>query len=225
MRFPHLLSSLIFIASVSAAQAQSLLKADPANDVHHNIQNTCMNKDTDILSTHFQRDAAKMQDSVVMQMAIPVNAKLGYKEFYFWLDIDPGAKTGYQPYNPDAVAWKNFYADYRIFTSFNSDLRTGKTVQKVTLQKCSESNCAQDYGMRSTSEIQVEVKGNLVTFTWPSKLIPESLNISKMKIGYTTYYELFHCNGEDDSPQWGDNAFVIDLPQVLPPPVHAPAPE
>jgi hypothetical protein len=49
-----ILSFLIFALSLSA-QAQVLIKADPANDVHHNINNGCYVRDTDIISTRFER--------------------------------------------------------------------------------------------------------------------------------------------------------------------------
>jgi hypothetical protein len=205
-----ILSFLIFALSLSA-QAQVLIKADPANDVHHNINNGCYVRDTDIISTRFERNVRTMEDSVEMELAAPINTRLGYKEFYFWIDADPGTKKGYQPYNPDSVAWKNFYADYRIFASFNNDMRSGASSAFVGLQSCATSDCSKDGGLISNSSISVRVQGNKIHFKWPSHLVGESLTASKIKIGYTTYYELVQCNGEDDAPQWGQPAYDIEL--------------
>ena len=33
----------------------------------------------------------------------------------------------------------------------------------------------------------------------------------KIKVGYTTYFSLMQCNGEDDSPQWGESAYDVEL--------------
>lgn len=217
MGLQKILAFLVFAVGVSA-QAQVLIKADPANDIHHNINNGCYAKDTDIISTRFERNTRTMQDSVEFVLAAPVNTRIGYKEFYFWIDTDPGTKKGYQPYNPHSVAWKNFYADYRIFASFTNDLATKASSSFVGIQRCASSDCATDSGLVRTSGVSVRVEGNKVNFQWPSHLIAESVTATNIKIGYTTYYEFFQCNGEDDAPQWGQPAYDIELGGPIPVP-------
>lgn len=202
----YFLATATFISSMAQA---SQYKADPVKDLHTNIPGYCQSPGTDIISTSFERVADEY--IVKMLMSAPIDKRLGYKEFYFWMDVTHNSSKGYQPYLPHSIAWPDLYADYRIFYSINANATPPfvKAKEKVMLQKCFESNCAQDYGMIPNSAISVDVQGATVTFQWPVELLPELDSSAKIRIGYTTYFELTHCNGEDDSPQWGEDAFTI----------------
>ncbi len=211
-----LLSALVAVGSPSFAQTQDQprniqhnLNLDPKLDLHTNISNFCRSPDTDIIMTSLERRDGKY--TVTMEMNAPINKSLGYKEFYFWIDATNNKQKGYQPYLPHSVAWPDLYADYRIFYSINANVTPPfiKAKEKVTLQKCLETDCAKDSGMRLASAISVEVNDATITFQWPVGLLPELDASSRIKIGYTTYFELMQCNGEDDSPQWGEKAFRI----------------
>ncbi len=210
---------IIALAMSSSLSFASNFNTDPAHDQDMNIKGAmCFSPNTDLLSTDFQRTADKY--TVTMKMREKIEKVRGYKEYYFWLDVSHNTKKGYQPYLPYSVAWPDLYADYRIFYSI--DANTGAYAvpakEKITVQSCLETDCAKDYGMRYSQHVKVTANEDTVTFEWPVGLLPDLDKSAKIRVGYTTYYSLGPCNGEDDSPQWGSRAHVIDLPVTNPTP-------
>jgi hypothetical protein len=209
MKTHFLLFIIGLYASASLASARS--QKDPVGDLHMNISGLCQSPTTDIVSTHFEK--IDNQYVVTLQLVSPVSKMMGYKEYYFWLDVTHNTKKGYRPYMPDSAAWKNFYADYRIFYSVDANDRPPfvQPYEKVTVQKCLETDCSKDQGMLMNKNIQVETIGSSVIFRWPVGIFSDLDLAKKIKVGYTTYFALMQCNGEDDSPQWGEHPHEIEL--------------
>lgn len=203
--------ALFILAPTASYAGLSNRNSDPENDVHFNIAGFCQNAHTDILSTNFRRENSEY--IVEMTMTQKISKAAGYKEYYFWLDLTHDKTRGFQPYLPYSVAWPDLYANYRIFYSVNAGVVPPfmQAKEKVRLQNCVESNCALDSALASSTQIKVSVTENIVTFRWPVGLLPELEKSKNIRIGYTTYYELMQCNGEDDSPQWGEEALRISF--------------
>ncbi len=206
--FKTLILSTLMISQFALAGGNK--HADPVGDVDIKPM-ACPDLQTDLVSTDFNC----VGDEIVvdMEMTKEIQKNIGYKEYYFWLDLTHDTQRGYQPYNPDSVAWPDLYANYRVFYSIdaNDARRNGYASERVTVQNCLETNCAQDEGMRSSSQVKISIDKKVVTFRFPVSLFPELENSKKIRIGYTTYFDFMQCNGEDDSPQWGQNAFKIKL--------------
>lgn len=185
--------------------------SDPIGDVDNKPVAWCQDLETDLKSTDFKREG----DEYVVQMEVTKEIKKtdGYKEYYFWLDITHDSNKGYTPYLPDSAAWPDMFANYRIFYSVNvyRDENGSRPEERIAIQNCFERDCSRDEGMYSTNDVKVSVVGNTVTFRWPVNLLPEMAKHKKIRVGYTTYYDMQMCNGEDDSPQWGRNAWEIKL--------------
>jgi len=202
------ITCLLFNSTGLAENVKHSFK-DPINDIHYNMKGTCKFQETDILSTDISR--SENDFTLVITTKENIKDEKNYREFYFWLDIDPSKHNGYQPYNPHSVAWPNMFADYRIFTSLTFNEDENKIDQRVAIQDCQTDNCSIDSGLYSNQNISVTIKNNTVTFKWPSQLIPKLDSANKFLLGITTYHQNIFCNGEDDSPQWGKNAFLIEM--------------
>lgn len=223
---------LFVIAFLTTAHAFAADKVvtDPAGDIdQQGVKSMCMTgTQTDMIETTFSREGDNFV--ATMTMTEDIGLGRGYKEYYFWIDVNQkdkrGRPVGYQPYNPDSVAWPDMYADYRIFMSLDANNSEGRAYPNVRLQNCSESDCADDAGLRYTQDIKVEIKGPKATFTWPKSLLPDVEAAKSLKLGYTTYHEIGYCHGEDDAPQWGKNAIVVQKPaSSTPAPAPAPKPQ
>jgi hypothetical protein len=179
----------------------------------------CVDMQTDLVSTEFSREG----DRFVAKMNVTTDVKRyfgsGYKEYYVWIDVNPGSRKGYQPYDPESVAWPDLYADYRIFYSLNANNDDGSTRSKIASQDCSATNCAEDGGLYWDPAVSVDIIGKTVTLSWPVTRFPKMAAAKNLKVGFTTYYEIGGaCHGEDDSPQWGRNAWAVENPQPKRPP-------
>ncbi|MGE3609938.1 MAG: hypothetical protein AB7I27_10165 [Bacteriovoracaceae bacterium] len=178
---------------------------DPVGDIDQSL-NFCSRRDTDVVKIEYKRDVQKGMEIVTFELATKVDISSGYKEFYFWLDVT-GDNKGYRPYDPDSVAWPGFYADYRVFVAYDVNPFSGAE-KRVALQDCRITDCSNDLGLYPNWNISEKVEGNKVTIWWPLTLIPELLTAKKFRIGYTTYYQMGACHGEDDAPQWGEKSFL-----------------
>jgi len=199
------------------------LHTDKAGDVDHSIKSMCHDLQTDMVSNEFTRDGDKYV--VKMTMAEDIQKDYGYKEYYFWLDVDPEKRKGYQPYDPESVAWPDMYADYRIFMSLDANNDDHIAWPRIMSQDCIATDCSKDEGMRYADDIKVDIAGKTVTFSWPVGLFSKMDAAKVMKLGYTTYYEMGACHGEDDSPDWGNRAWVIKKSAVTTPVPAPPAPK
>lgn len=202
---------LILSLYVSSSLSAPVTQKDPVGDLHMNITGMCQSPATDIVSTRFEKK--DQQYIVTLQLVSSVSKMMGYKEYYFWLDVTHNKQKGYRPYMPDSAAWKNFYADYRVFYSVDANDRPPfvHPYEKVTVQKCLETDCSKDQGMLINKNIQVQTLDNSIVFKWPVGMLPDLDLAKKIKVGYTTYFSLMQCNGEDDSPQWGESAYDVEL--------------
>jgi len=226
-----------FLAAATAHAADAT-QTDPRNDVD-NATTACPDLQTDMIKTSFS--TTEDQFVVTMTMTNNIQQGSGYREYYFWVDVDPAKRKGYRPYDKmdyhtydaNSMAWTDMFADYRIFMSLDGNNDARRAVPFVAMQRCtekadigSETDCARDNGLRRNSQITAEINGPEVTFKWPKTLIPEMAAAKTLKVGYTTYYEYGQCEGEDDSPQWGRPAWTVKLPgSPVPAPVPAPKPK
>lgn len=206
MRFSIVL--IIFFSSLVKAEFKAFEQShkDIAGDIDHSFH-TCNSPQTDILNTSFKREQihGEVFYSAIFETKQNIQLNDIYKEYYIWIDYNPGKRKGYQPYNPYSVAWTGFYADYRLFFSNN------ESEKKTAIQNCSLSDCSIDLALYNSWFIDVKVVDNKVTITWPEKLTPELAAATKIRFAFTSYYGLYQCHGEDDSPQWGRPAFEINL--------------
>ncbi|MBS1970994.1 MAG: hypothetical protein JSU04_11840 [Bdellovibrionales bacterium] len=214
---------IAFLTTAHAFAADNV-KTDPVGDIDNSIT-ACPDVGTDMVETSFSREGENFV--ATMKMSKNIDNTFGYKEYYFWIDVNQtdkkGHPVGYQPYDPESVAWPNMYADYRIFLSLDANNESHRAYPSVRMQDCAASDCSKDGGLRYEDNIKVDIKGNEVIFTWPKSLVPAIESAASLKVGYTTYYEIGGaCHGEDDSPQWGRNAYVIAKPKS---PAPAPAPK
>lgn len=205
---------ILFVFSISTAHAANNLFVkktftDQTKDIDYNIKGICHNRDTDIKSVTFK--ATENEYILTIEMLTEINLKSFYREYYFWLDVDPAKKDGYQPYNPFSVAWPNMYADYRIFMSIDANNYENQPITRVGLQDCHKSDCAEDQGMYPEYSIHSVIIGNKVVFSWPKGLIIPLDRAREFLLGITTYYQFAQCNGEDDSPQWGFPSHLIRM--------------
>lgn len=214
---------LFILAFLTAATAKAAdnIHTDPLKDVDHDL-NICNDLQTDMIQNNFSAQDDKYV--VTMTMSKNVQSDFGYKEYYFWVDVDPTRRKGYQPYDPESVAWPNMYADYRIMLQLDANNDEHKAYPAVKIQNCTDSDCSQDGGLHYADDVKVEIQGPNVIFTWPKTMIPEMAAASTLRVGYTTYYDYSYCNGEDDSPQWGKNAWTI-IQKAAKPLVKPPAPK
>ena len=214
-----LMATTLLLSTVSLAGNKN---SDPVGDIDKKPGAWCEDLQTDLVSTDFNR----VGDEFVVQMEMTKEIKkdVGYKEYYFWLDINH-PNGGYQPYNPQSVAWPDLQANYRIYYSINANVDSDEPVdEKIAYQPCMNGgDCSQDQGMLQDNKIKVSIDKKTVTFRWPVSLLPEMAKAKNIRVGYTTYFEHQGCNGEDDSPQWGRNAFKINLQPALPLPPAPPA--
>lgn len=206
-RIKMLIAASLLLSQVSLAGNKN---SDPVGDIDKKPGPWCEDLQTDMISTDFNRVGDEFV--VNMEMTKEIKKDVGYKEYYFWLDITD-TNGNYQPYNPESVAWPDLQADYRVFYSINANVDQGEPVEeRVAYQKCFDGgDCSQDQGMEYSNDIKVSIDKKTVTFRWPVSLLPEMKKAKKIRVGYTTYFEHNGCNGEDDSPQWGRNAFIINL--------------
>lgn len=193
--------------------AETATQTDAAGDVQFNLPEVCQNLNTDIVSTSLRREDSDYVVDMEMSQMIDVNE--GYKEYYFWLDLNHDRARGYQPFLSHSVTWPDLFANYKIFYSVNAGVVAPFTVakEKVRLQNCHETNCALDSDLRSSEQISVSVAENVISFRWPAGLLPELEKTKNIRVGYSSYYELMECNGEDNSPEWGEPAFQIKKPK------------
>jgi len=181
---------------------------DPKGDIDHNMKGGgCPWDGIDLAGMTIKKTDSEF--IVTLEMTKEIKQSMGYREYYFWLDYDPSRRRGYQPYNPSSVAWPNMYADYRIFVSVDSNNWEGTTDTKIGIQDCHQSDCAQEYGIDYFIIVNVTIAGKKVIYSWPRVSLPKLDRSNHLLIGATTYYQLAHCNGEDDLPQWGDPAHEI----------------
>ena len=183
--------------------------ADKPFDVHHNITGFCRDLSTDIVNIDVAVHESKLK--VKMKMSQNIISGFGYREYYFWVGATPSKKVGYQPYNPHSVAWPDFYATNRVFLSFNGNQFTGQDKTKLAVQNCLESDCSEDAGMILTDEVKYTVNGKFIEFEVPRSVLPLIGSEKNVKFGFTTYYEIAQCNGEDDFPDWDEKSFNINL--------------
>jgi hypothetical protein len=200
-----LLSSLLASSSSFAAAVHS----DPEGDVDHNIKGLCHDLSTDMVQTRIEE--LENDYRVTIQVSQQVMTNVGYREYYFWIDSNPAKAEGYQPYAPESVAWPDLYAKYRIYASFDANNDEHIDEKQVFYQDCLQDDCTSE-DQQHSGDIDVQIQGDTVVFTWPKSMIPALGEAKYWKVGYTTYYEQGACNGEDDSPQWGERAFDIKLP-------------
>lgn len=202
-----LLLAILLATTSTTAFASSF--EDRKGDVHHNIQGFCNDLSTDIINVDVKVEEKILK--VKMDMSKNISRGFGYREYYFWVGATPSQKIGYQPYNPAAVAWPDFYATNRVFLSLNGDHYTGKDKIILGTQDCLETDCSQDYGIRRSTELNAKISGNTVEFEVPRSLLPKIGNEKNVKFGFTTYYEFMQCNGEDDFPDWDENSLDLIL--------------
>ena len=185
--------------------------ADPVGDL--DVQPMpCSNQTyTDLVSTDIKKEGSEFV--VRMEVTEDIKKTGGYKEYYFWLDLTHD-KRAYQPYDPDSVAWPDLYANYRIFYSLDSNTGSDWVAERIAVQNCLTSNCAVDTELNRTDAVKVSIDKNVVEFRWPDDMLPEMKNLKKFRIGYTTYFDKRYCHGEDDSPQWGQKAWRVNLEET-----------
>lgn len=211
MRF-QLLVLLLVLIKIQSVLAQVHF-VDLVKDVHHNINGFCQDLSTDIQNgvVVFESEYIHVEMNMTKDITLFPD---GYREFYFWIDVDPKRKNGYAPYLPNDIAWKNFFADYRIFLSINSfsmDIQSSKV--SFGLQNCKKSDCSKDLIVKQSYEkLQYHIKDSKITFKIHRSLLPEMVDLSLSQWAFTTYYQLAQCNGEDDYPQWGSKALKIKVP-------------
>lgn len=212
LKINAILFSIFFVSQASLAATNLSVNKnfkDMNGDIDNNIKGFCSFNETDLVGLSFKETSNEF--IVTFKTVKEINLKSGYKEFYFWLDIDPGRSVGYQPYNPDSVAWPNMYADYRIFMSTDPNNYENKAITRIALQDCSVSDCSQDSGLYANASISAVIVGDTVVFSWPKTLLPRLKAAQKIRFGATSYYQIAQCNGEDDFPQWGDPAPEIRM--------------
>lgn len=196
--------------------AETITQIDAEGDVQLNLSEVCQTLPADIVSTSLRREAS---DYVVdMEMSQIVDPNAGYKEYYFWLDLNHDRTRGYQPYLSNSVTWPDLFANYKIFYSVNAGVVPPFTLPKerIRIQNCHDTNCAFDSDLHSSEEISVSIFANVVSFRWRAGLLPELEKTKNIRVGYSSYYELLECNGEDNSPEWGEPAFQIKKPKSAP---------
>ena len=205
--------TLSVLLGAFAAQAQTL-KTDPIGDIHYQgLRSTCFGMTTDIVKTEIktlcESGNQSCRHSVSITLSESFKSNYGYREYYFWVDADPEKEIGYQPYNPSDVAWPDLFADYRFFFSVNANHNRYYDFPILKVQNCSTVDCAQDSGMESYADLDLQIWDNKITFEWPSDMIPSLGNSRHWKVGFTTYQESKDgsCSGEDDAPQWGNKAY------------------
>lgn len=193
--------------------AETIVQNDAEGDVQLNLPEVCQHQPSDIVSTSLHRENS---DYVVeMAMSQPINPVEGYKEYYFWLDLNHDGARGYRPSLSQSVTWPDLLANYKVFYSLDAGVVPPFTVPKerIRLQNCHETNCAFDSDLRSSEYIAVDITDNVISFRWPVGLLPELEKSKNIRVGYSAYYELMECNGEDNSPEWGEPAFQIKKPK------------
>jgi hypothetical protein len=206
-----LISGVLFSGGAKAQQW-----ADPVGDIDHNINGFCRFDHTDIKNIQ----AVWRRDGLILKMDLAkAHKRIGYQEYYFWLDVDPAAKKGYQPYDPYSVAWPNLYADYRVMLSYdyNTDDESTAPRQRFYIQDCRKSDCSQDAVTKGLNASQaLHVEGATVAFLVSPEDVPEIASAKSINMGATTYYQFAQCNGEDDAPQWGRRAVSLVLDTTPP---------
>ncbi len=181
----------------------------------------------DIRSVSITNDLRNLY--VTIEVQGPIKTHQDFREFYFWIDTNGIAGSGYSPYrpfdgtfppyygypykyDPDSQAWTNFFADYRVYFSMDEDHQVVKL-----FQECAVDHCAKETGSSyKENYFAVSIAGssenkNLIQFTVPLKNLKlEGAIGSSIQFGFTTYFERhIECedSGEDDFPNWEAPAF------------------
>lgn len=207
----------ILLAFASAITSQAVtINPDPIGDIHYEgDQISCLGMSTDIVRTEIKtvcensNENCQSHYSVTITLSENFRTNRGYREYYFWVDVDPDKKIGYQPYNPYDVAWPDLYADYRFMFTVNANHDRFYEIPSLKVQNCSRVNCAQDEGMQNYKDLDLQIEGKNITFKWPIGMISKLEKSRHWKVGFTTYQESEDgtCSGEDDAPQWGRKAY------------------
>lgn len=215
MKIRYALLAALFTPLMSSASVLETVYTDPENDIHHNMAPACgARKDTDIVKTEFL--ALENEYQVIFHLAAPVNQKAGYKEYYAWVEVNPEDKIGYQPYNPYSVAWPDLYADFRVMLAIEgAEHPLAPPSYRVLSQDCKATDCSKDDGLKANSRIKAKVEGNIVKLAWSKAAFKDLKGKQSVKVGYTSFYDHNFCNGEDDSPQWGENAHDVELDNTV----------
>lgn len=161
------ISSFLLLLFLSPLAIAENFRTDTISDVHHNVVSVCQDLQTDVISTEFSRTDDQVVVKMQVSKIIQTKTNFGYREYYFWIG-NPANQSGYQPYLPDSVAWRDLYADYRVFFSLDEGVR------RVALQNCHINDCSRDSGLNATLEISVSIEADTVVFKIPTYLLVQS---------------------------------------------------
>lgn len=201
----------------------SMVYIDTTNDVH--FENKCKMDDVSgIDMTTLTFSVEKNNLLVEMKVDGSILDLPGYREYYLWIDTNQGLKnSGFVPYdttrlasdnfvyNADKHAWRDFFADYRVFFSVDNN---GSQQQRKLFQTCSQDNCASDDSLfTSHTWFEIEKGEQLVRFHVPLDRIGiSSSSIGRaIRVGATTFANRDGCSAEDDASNWGEQAIPFSL--------------